>query len=120
LGAELEELLAPKNGRLLPDPKQPNHDPHNITFSPEIVEFHHANQSKVNVLSDIYSIGAILYRLLLGSPPPIDIPEHISKKRLHEKSPEYNVYNVPYFFKDFILSNDMCYILVKLLNSIPK
>jgi len=76
--------LAAKNGRLLPDFKQANQDPNNITFSPELIEFHNVNQSKINDLSDIYSIGAILFRLLLGTPPPADIPEHISNKRLHE------------------------------------
>jgi hypothetical protein len=45
----------------------------------------------------------------------MEISDHISKKRLHEKSPELNVYDVPYFLKDYILSNDMCFILSRLL-----
>jgi hypothetical protein len=39
---------------------------------------------------------------------------------LHDKSPDANVYNIPYFFKDYILSNDICHILVKLLNENPR
>ena len=65
-------------------------------------------------------MGAILYRLLLGTPPPLQISEFIAKKRLNEKSPDSNVYEVPYFFKDYILSNDMCYLLVRLLHQTPK
>ncbi len=56
----------------------------------------------------------------MGVPPNLDISENISKKRLHEKSPETNVYQVPYFFQDYILSNDMCFILVRLLSENPK
>lgn len=78
-------------------------------------EFHQSNQAKISVLSDIYSIGAILYKLLIGNPPDIEISDHISKKRLYEKSPDQNVFNVPYFFDNFILSNDMCFIVSKLL-----
>lgn len=71
-------------------------------------------------MSDIYSIGAILYRLLLGVPPNLEISESITKKRLHEKSPDTNVYQVPYFFREYILSNDMCFILVRLLSENPR
>lgn len=74
------------------------------------------NRNKINRQCDIYAVGAILYRLLLGTPPPPAIAEFIAKKRLNERSPDSNVYEVPYFFKDYILSNDMCYILVRLLH----
>ena len=43
LGTELEELLGTKNGRLIPEPKQHNYDPFNITFTPEVTEFHQSN-----------------------------------------------------------------------------
>jgi len=49
-----------------------------------------------------------------------DISEYIHKKRLTEKTPAANVYTVPFFFKDYILSNDMCYILIRLLHQAPK
>lgn len=61
-----------------------------------------------------------MYRLLIGAPPSLAIAEHIAKKRLNEKSPDSNVYEVPYFFKDYILSNDMCYIMTRLLHQNPK
>jgi serine/threonine protein kinase len=120
LATELEELLGPKNGRLIPEPKQHHYDPFNISFTPEVTEFHQSNQAKVSVLSDIYSIGAILYKLLIGSPPDIEISDHITKKRMWDKSPDQNVFHVPYFFENYILSNDMCYIVSKLLCGLPK
>jgi serine/threonine protein kinase len=88
LGTELEELLGPKNGRLIPEPKQHHYDPFNITFTPEVNEFHQSNQTKVSTLSDIYSIGAILYKLLIGTPPDLEISDHITKKRMWDKSPD--------------------------------
>lgn len=74
----------------------------------------------MSTLSDIYSIGAILYKLLIGNPPDIEISDHITKKRMWDKSPDQNVFNVPYFFEKCILSNDMCYIVSKLLCGLPK
>ena len=65
-------------------------------------------------------MGAILYRLLIGSPPPTEISDHVLKKRLFEKTPDLNVFNVPYFFEGYILSNDMCYIVSKLLCASPR
>ena len=78
------------------------------------------NQNKINKQSDIYAIGAILYRLLLGVSPVLEIAEHISKKRLHERSPEMNVYEIPYFLQNYVLSNDMCFIIAKLLSESPR
>jgi serine/threonine protein kinase len=52
------------------------------------VEFHQNNKHKINKQSDIYSIGAILYKLLLGVPPQQEIAEFIAKKKLNEKSPQ--------------------------------
>ena len=88
--------------------------------SQDILEFMANNKSKINKQSDIYSVGAILYMFLIGKAPSPDIAEYISNKRLHEKSPDSNVYEVPFFFKDYILSNDMCYILVRLLHQQQK
>lgn len=42
------------------------------------------------------------------------------EKRLHEVTPKQNVYQVPPFFKNYILSNDMIYIIVKLLHQNPQ
>jgi len=121
----LDDLLGPKNGRLLPEgygfhKSGKINEQHHISYSSEITEFHQANHTKINKQSDIYSIGAILYRLLLGVSPILEIAEHISKKRLHERSPELNVYEIPYFFKNYVLSNDMCFIIAKLLSESPR
>jgi len=58
--------------------------------------------------------------MLLGVSPSARILKYISEHRLHENSPEQNVYNVPPFFKDYILSNDMIYIIIKLLHQNPE
>ena len=73
----------------------------------------------ITKLCDIYSIGAIMFKLLLGRAPTQRISQYIADNSLHEISAESNVYEVPYFFKDFILSNDMCQIIVKLLHENP-
>jgi serine/threonine protein kinase len=119
LGQELEDLLAPKNGRLLLQGGGGD-DPSILGFAPEVAEFYASNKEKINRQCDIYAVGAILYRLLLGEPPGPEIADFIQKKRLNEKSPQSNVYEVPYFFKDYILSNEMCFIIVRLLHQSPK
>lgn len=57
--------------------------------------------------------------MLLGHAPSPSISQYIADNNLHETSPDSNVYEVPYFFKDYILSNDMCQIIVKLLHQNP-
>lgn len=52
-----------------------------------MIEFHHNSKHLINRQCDIYAIGAILFRLLLGATPAQDISEYIAKKRLNEKSP---------------------------------
>jgi serine/threonine protein kinase len=70
-------------------------------------------------MCDIYSIGAIIFKLLTGQAPSSKISKDISEKRLHANTPSQNVFNVPIFFKDFILSNDMIYIILRLLHQNP-
>ena len=65
---------------------------------------------------DIYSIGAILYKILIGSSPNYSIADAIGSKNLQDHSPSANIYEVPFFAKDRVLSNEMCMILVKLLH----
>jgi len=49
-----------------------------------------------------------MFKLLMGRAPTRQISRYIAEHRLHETTPDSNVYEIPYFFKDFILSNDMC------------
>lgn len=60
-----------------------------------------------------------MFKLLLGRAPTQSISKYIAENNLHETSANNNVYEIPYFFKDFILSNDMCQIIVKLLHENP-
>ena len=62
----------------------------------------------VSKLCDIYSIGAIIFKLILGRAPTPRISQFIDDQNLQQTAPGDNVYEVPYFFKSFILSNDMC------------
>jgi serine/threonine protein kinase len=76
-------------------------------------------QNKITKKCDIYAIGAIIYKLLLGVPPTAQILKYISDQKLHLNAPENNVFQVPPFFQDYIISNDMIYIIVKLLHTDP-
>ena len=40
------------------------------------------NDTKITKKCDIYSLGAILYRILIGAAPPAKIAELIGAKRL--------------------------------------
>lgn len=39
---------------------------------------------------------------------------------MHIVDEKSNVYEIPYFFKDFVLSNDICQIIVKMLHKDPQ
>ena len=67
-----------------------------------------SSKDKMNRQSDIYSIGAIMFRLLLDSPPPKEVSEYIFANKMHKENPESNVYNIPYFCENFIMSNELC------------
>jgi len=111
VGEELAHIVQKKNGKIVED-----------TYG--IQEFLLLKRSqKPHVISmrcDIYSIGAIIFKLLLGRAPSQQISQFIEDNKLHETTPDSNVYEVPYFFKDYILSNDMCQIIVKLLHKDPQ
>lgn len=100
-----------KNGKLEPD-------------SYEVQEFlllkKYQRTNGISKLSDIYSIGAIMFKLLLGRAPTQHISKYIAEHNLQDLSATNNVYEIPYFFKDFILSNDMCQIIVKLIHENPQ
>ena len=87
--------------------------------SPLIKEFTEINGSQICKKNDYYSLGAILYKVLIGSAPSHKISKQIAEEKLHEQSPNGNVYDVPFFVKHRILSNEMSMILVKLLHEDP-
>jgi serine/threonine protein kinase len=95
LGIELQEKAQQHNGKI---------DESSI----ETNDFMISSFSKLTLQSDIYAIGAILFRLLLDSPPPKEVTEDISEQKLQKETPEHNVFNSPYFCKDFIMSNELC------------
>ena len=84
---------------------------HNGKIDPNSIDIHDfmiRSKAKIQKECDIYSIGAIMFRLLLDSPPPKEVSEHISINNLDNESPNNNVFKVPYFCEDFILSNELC------------
>ena len=78
------------------------------------------NAQRITEHCDIYSIGAILYSLLLGTPPDPVVSQRIAHENMHQDSPDNNVYNIPYFLQNRIISNDMADILVHLLHQDPE
>ena len=63
------------------------------------------NESKVSPKCDLYSIGAILFRCLLGHAPAAKISQQIATDQMHKESPEANTYNEPFFVKNRVVSN---------------
>jgi serine/threonine protein kinase len=61
--------------------------------------------SKITKQCDIYSIGAILYQMLLGEVPSPDCAKRIMEEKLEEESPDNDVYQVPFFLKGKIVSD---------------
>ena len=107
IGKQLEDMAAEHNGKILHD-------------SADVKDLMNTSQEEITNACDIYAIGAILHMLLIGEPPSPEISSYIELERLHQDSPTHNVYQVPYFLRNRILSNDMCYILVKLLHKKPR
>ena len=89
-------------------------------LSPEFQEFMSSNRSKISILSDIYAIGSILFRILFGIPPTATISEQIDSLRLQKQVPDNSKYDVPFFAQKRILSNELCQALVHLLHKNPK
>ena len=69
MGQELMDIAMAHNGRI-------------DSESQAIQDFMQENALKVSQKCDLYSLGAIMDRCLLGSAPTLKISEHISKKRL--------------------------------------
>ena len=61
-----------------------------------------------------------MYRLLLGAAPDSEISKRINSEKMHLDDPDNNVYNVPYFLKNRVISNEMAKILVLLLHYDPE
>ena len=76
-------------------------------------------QQPITKRSDIFSIGAILFKLLVGRAPTPLISTYINDNKLFLAKKNQNVYLTPFFLKDFIVSDDMCQILIKLLAENP-
>lgn len=75
---------------------------------------------RIRKQADIYALGAIMFKLLLGRAPEKWISQYIADNKLHEQKSDSNVYIVPSFFNDYILSNDMCRVIVKMLHKDPE
>lgn len=75
---------------------------------------------KVTFSTDIYSVGVILFRCLIGTTPPPSfydsVSEYIKADKACIKKPSDNIYSPPAFLLKFILSDGMCYILTHLLH----
>ena len=84
---------------------------------PELFDFYNQAKKRLSVAWDIFSIGVILFRCLIGSTPPQSFYESLSK--LDDSKPSDNLYNCPSFLQKYVLSNDMWYILSRLLNPNP-
>ena len=102
LGEELKDIAQARNQKV-------------EETSPEMLEFSLNNRNKLNKQCDIFSLGAIMFFLLMGTPPDEDIPDLIVKHKFIDRRPESNIYQVPPFFDGFVMSNDLCFIMVKLL-----
>lgn len=107
IGKELQEIANLHNGKI-------------DQYSADVNELFATSSSKITEHCDIYSIGAILYSLLLGKAPEISVSQHISGDNMHIDSPENNVYKIPYFLDRKIVSNEMADILVHLLHQDPE
>lgn len=88
--------------------------------SAEVQDLFNVNQNKITEQCDIYSIGAILFRLLLGVAPDSEISRRINLDKMHLEDPEQNVFKVPFFLENRILSNEMCRILILMLHYDPE
>ena len=106
MGQELMDIAMAHNGRI-------------DVESQDIQDFIQENALKISSKCDLYSLGAIMYRCLLGQAPMHKISEFINKQRLQDHSPEANIYDEPYFVSNRVLSNHMCKILVHLLHEDP-
>ena len=99
IGEELAQIASKKNGKIVED-----------TY--EIQEFllmkKYAKPVKINKSCDVYSLGAIIFKLLLGKAPSHSIASYIEEHKLCDNQSDCNVYEIPFFFKDYILSNDLC------------
>ena len=75
MGRELSELAEIHNGRIDADDQ-------------DIQDFIASNEMKITKKCDIYSLGAILYKLLIGVSPTANVSALIGQKRLHEHTPQ--------------------------------
>ena len=94
------------------------------------ISFEESNKNIMNKMGkltfscDIFSIGVILFRCLIGITPPTSFYESLADflkaEGANEKKPTDNIYIPPTFLQKYILSDGMCYILTRLLHPNPK
>ena len=78
LGKELADIVFPRNGKI----DESQH---------EIQDFMNSNfsqkKAKINSKCDIYALGAIMYKLLIGKAPNHKVSKYISEKQFHMNVP---------------------------------
>lgn len=109
IGNDLADVVYQRNGKV---------DESQIEVK-DFLQQQKGEKASITKRCDIYSVGAIMFKLLLGTSPTSRVLNFIQDRNSQEMTPEQNVYTVPPFFKDCIISNDMIYIIVKLLHPEP-
>lgn len=70
IGKELQEIANLHNGKI-------------DQYSADVNELFATNAQRITEHCDIYSIGAILYSLLLGTPPDPVVSQRIAHENMH-------------------------------------
>lgn len=81
-----------------------------------MLDFYSQMQHKVTLRSDLFSLGAILYKLVTGSTPSLAFCKNIAEECLLSAAPSDDTFELPKPLSEFIISNDFGFILMKLLS----
>ncbi len=74
---------------------------------------------KITPKSDLFSVGAIMYRMVTGSTPSLSFCKNIAAHNLLASAPSDDTFELPAPLSEYIISNDFGYILLKLLSEDP-